>query len=502
MKSNYHFKLILLLLFFYSANAQKKSKDSIDLFMEKYITQRQVPGCAIALLKNNTIVKMNGYGFASLEFNVPVTLKSKFLLDSETKLFTSFAMMKLQEQGKLKLDDPINQYLDSIPAAWQKATIRNLLTHSSGIHDDYVPYYHSASLMEYTNDELYGYALQQPLDFQPGTRTKYNNLGFFLATILIEKVTHTSYPKFMTDSFFAPLGLKDISFAPQDAVVKDYATPYTIRHDSIVRMRDYAVSQQGFSYMMKASVQDLAKFDQLLNDGKVISRESIAEMRKPFITNDGIATFEDLYPMFEGIGYAINFIDGYTIYSKGGASGCLYMQIPARHLTLIIMANQGAGYYNSYELAAYLARFADHSLSNLGNFTPYQYQQVLQKFEAELLPNQPQKKQAVKDPHPELTKQMNQNFINFLSRKFDSGYINLRFTSGIPPGFFGDGKQMLQKLQTFTYAGEFQMHDNHLVLFGEHPERVIAYKVKIDNVDYTFFFYLSDKNRIVMVGPI
>jgi CubicO group peptidase (beta-lactamase class C family) len=304
---------ILFSLFLGNANAQNKVTDTMDRFVQKFMQQGQIPGCAIAILKDNTVVKLKGYGLASIEFNAPVTTKTKFLLDSQTKLFTAIALMKLQEQGKIKLDDPIDKYLDSIPASWHNVSIRNLLTHSSGIHDSYVPVYNDdVSLMEYTQEQLYHRAIEQPLDFKTGDNISYNNLGFFLATIIIEKVTHVPYQNYMTDSFFAALGLTNISFAPQEDIIKNYATAYTLKNNKIVHMRDYAISQQGFSYMMKASVEDLAKFDVLFNTEKVISKRSVDEMRKLFITNDNLYKAERYGAGFIGITYEVWCVDGYT----------------------------------------------------------------------------------------------------------------------------------------------------------------------------------------------
>ena len=152
--------ITLFFLFLGKANAQQKATDTIDRFVQKFMQHSQIPGCAIAILKDNTVVKLKGYGLASVEFNAPVTTKTKFLLDSQTKLFTAIAFMKLQEQEKIKLDDPISKYLDSIPAAWHSVTIRNLLTHSSDIHDSYVTGYNDdVSLMEYTREQLYHRAI-------------------------------------------------------------------------------------------------------------------------------------------------------------------------------------------------------------------------------------------------------------------------------------------------------------------------------------------------------
>lgn len=467
------FKTCLILFFFISLkpDAQNVVRQAIDSCVLKFMREYQIPGCAIVILKDNTVVRMKAYGWASLEYSVPVTLKTKFLLDSQTKLFTAMAIMKLREEGKLKLDDPINLYLDSIPAAWENVTIRNLLTHSSGIRDNYVPLYNGSSSMEYSQQELYHYALQQPLDFKTGDRVVYNNLAFFLATILIEKITHIPYPKYMVEQFFTPLGLNSISFADQHQVVKNYATAYALENNSIVRMRDYAISQQGFSYMMKASIEELAKFDMLFNEGKVLHSESIAEMRALYVTNDHVSGMEELSVMYQGIAYEINFMNGYTSYTKTGGTGTIYTQIPGLKLTVIILSNREKDH--KAELSLRLARIADPSLTI----------------------HHPQK-----DPDPSLTKSMKLIFIDLLSGKFDTSKVNPKFFLLYPPTFYEKRKADLPQFQSFTYSGQQKMQDRNLILSGEHVDRVLIYNVKIDNLKFPQFFYLSDKGKVLLVN--
>ena len=434
--------------------------------------QGQVPGCAIAILKDNTVVKLKGYGLASIEFNAPVTTKTKFLLDSQTKLFTAIALMKLQEQGKIKLDDPINNFLDSIPASWHNITVRNLLTHSSGIHDSYVPAYNNdVSLLEYTQEQLYHRAIEQPLDFKTGDDISYNNLGFFLATIIIEKVTHVPYQDYMTNSFFAPLGLTDISFAPQEDVVKNYATAYTLKSNRIVHMRDYAISQQGFSYMMKASVEGLAKFTVLFNNGKVISKSSIDEMRKLFVTNDNLNKIEERFLQgFIGIAYEVWFVDGYTAYFKTGGAGTIYMQIPALHLTVVILSNREID-------------------DRVGMAT------VLARLVSPVLKNNPASHVQFKSEDSSLTKQMKFTFINCISGKNDSAKLNPVFFSFFPHKY--DDQKVVQQLKSFKYAGQYKMNDRNLVLYGSRADKVIAYKAKLADLDLLVYFYLSDGGKIL-----
>jgi D-alanyl-D-alanine carboxypeptidase len=451
---------------------QKKSEDTIDRFVKKMMKHYQIPGCAIAILKDNTVIKLKGYGLASIEFNVPVTTKTKFLLDSQTKLFTAIALMKLQELGEITLDDPINKYLDSIPASWHNVTIRNLLTHSSGIRDNYVPDYGTGvSLMEYTQEQLYHQAINQPLDFKTGDNISYNNLGFFLATIIIEKVTHLPYQDYMTNEFFGPLGLTNISFAPQEDVESNYATAYTLKNNRIVHMRDYAISQQGFSYMMKSSVEDLAKFSVLFNNEKVISKRSIDEMRKLFITNDNLCKIEQRFGAgFIGLAYEIWFVDGHTAYSKTGGAGTIYMQIPDLHLTVIILSNRE--HYDKVGMATVLARLAAPALKN----------------------NSEGHAQS-KNEDSLLTKQMKSTFIHCLSAENDSGRLKPVFFSFFPHQY--DERNVVQQLKSFRYAGEYEMNDRTLVLYGSHADKVIVYNAKLADLDLLVYFYLSDDGKIL-----
>ena len=325
--------------------------------------------------------------------------------------------------------------------------------------------------MEYTEGQLYHQAIQQSLDFKTGDAITYNNLGFFLATIIIEKVTHVPYQNYMTDSFFAPLGLTNISFAPQENIVKNYATAYTLKDNTIVHMRDYAISQQGFSYMMKASVEDLAKFDVLFNNEKVISKRSIDEMRKLFITNDNLNKIEQRFESgFIGIAYEVWFVDGYTAYFKTGGAGTIYMQIPALHLTIIILSNRQAD--NVVDMATVLARLA----SPVFKINPASQIQ----FRNEDL---------------SLTKQMKFTFINCISGKNDSAKLNPVFFSFFPHKY--DDKKVTEQLTSFTYAGQYKMNDRNLILYGSNADKVIAYKAKLNDLDLLVYFYLSADGKIL-----
>jgi hypothetical protein len=269
----------------------------------------------------------------------------------------------------------------------------------------------------------------------------------------------------------SPLGLGSISFAAQKEVVTNYATAYALEDDRIVHMRDYALSQQGFSYMMKASIEELAQFDKLFNEGKVINKKSIDEMRKFFVTNDHLTGIEEKLMQFQGIAYEINFIDGYTTYSKGGAAGTMYMQVPGLHLTVIILSNRLNDHVPM--LTCQLARIAEPVLAN---------------------------HQSAKDADTSLTAKMKHAFIDIMSGMFDSVEVNPKYFLLNSPDFYKERKKDVEQLTSFTYAGQHKMEDRNLMLSGEHTDRVMIYNIKIGALEFPEFFYLSDKGKILFLS--
>jgi CubicO group peptidase (beta-lactamase class C family) len=107
--------------------------DKTDDYVSEKLKQYRIPGAAILVIKDGKIIKKNNYGTYSIEFNLPVTDSSIFPLASVTKIFTSTVVMKLVEQGQLSLDQPVTDFMDSLPDSWKQIRIRHLLSHTSGI---------------------------------------------------------------------------------------------------------------------------------------------------------------------------------------------------------------------------------------------------------------------------------------------------------------------------------------------------------------------------------
>ena len=151
--------------------AQTAPLDRVDRVVNAEMARTKTPGVAIAVVQKGCVVVAKGYGFANVEHNVPSTLETVFQSGSLGKQFTAAGVMLLVEQGKIGLDDPLTKYFLDAPATWRGITVRNLLTHTSGIPDYEGAADSSVAIdlrRDYTEDDLQRFAYRLTLEFPPG----------------------------------------------------------------------------------------------------------------------------------------------------------------------------------------------------------------------------------------------------------------------------------------------------------------------------------------------
>ncbi len=174
----------------------------MEAIVQSYVSEKKFMGCVL-LARGSNVLLDKGYGFANLEWEIPNSPSAKFRLGSVTKQFTAASFLLLQERGKLKVTDPVKKYMPDAPAAWDKITIFNLLTHSSGIPNfTSFPDYASQEPFDTTPEKLVARFRDKPLDFQPGEKMSYSNSGYVLLGYLIEKISGESYEKFVQEEHF------------------------------------------------------------------------------------------------------------------------------------------------------------------------------------------------------------------------------------------------------------------------------------------------------------
>jgi CubicO group peptidase (beta-lactamase class C family) len=157
------------------ATAERVASSKVDAAVEAQRKAQRIPGVSLAVCRDGKVVKASGYGLANVELDVPVTPETVFQTGSVGKQFTSMAIMMLYEEGKMGLDDKVTKYIPESPAAWKEVTIRQLLTHTSGIAD----YGGEEQTMgkgvinfrkDYTEEELVRAFANMPMDFAPGDK--------------------------------------------------------------------------------------------------------------------------------------------------------------------------------------------------------------------------------------------------------------------------------------------------------------------------------------------
>jgi CubicO group peptidase (beta-lactamase class C family) len=264
--------------------AMPKLESVIDSILSEGTAGKR-PGIAVLVMRDGKVLFEKGYGYASLEHDVRVTPDTKFPVASITKQFTASAILRLQEQGKLSVTDPLAKYFPDFPKGKQ-ITLHQLLTHTSGIHNFALrPDYEISAASPIDFDELLEIMRKEPFDFEPGSRFSYSNSGYLLLGEIVAKVSGKSFAEFLKTEFFEPLGMKDTSVHAPDviaphqvrafAILPHQATGYGFRDNVTKRMTSWDATSFGGAGALISTVRDLGRWNQALLAGKVLSEASL-----------------------------------------------------------------------------------------------------------------------------------------------------------------------------------------------------------------------------------
>lgn len=266
--------------------------DTIDAWVEAYMHAHHIPGLALGIYRAGRIVETRRYGLADVELHVPVTAHTIFQSGSVGKQFTSAMVLLLVRDGKLALDDPITKYLPEGASVWKGITIRNLLTHTSGIED-----YEGADptivdlRRDYTDQELVRRFARLPLLFQPGTTWSYSNTGYVLLGIIIDRVTGAHWNVYLHDRVFGPLGMTTARMIGLSDIIPNRASGYVLDHGHLANQAwvspTWEHTADGALYF---TVLDLARWDAGLSGDAFLTPAEKREMWTPVHLTDGTTT--------------------------------------------------------------------------------------------------------------------------------------------------------------------------------------------------------------------
>lgn len=318
----------------------------VDDFIRAEMQKQRIPGLSIAVVKDRRIVKLAGYGVANLETGTPAAPDTVYKIASLSKPFIASAVLLLAQQNRLRLDDPINPYLEGAPESWNGITIRQLLSHTSGLARDpadYHPYQEQKPMAVIAS----AYAL--PLSSAPGARFLYSNIGYYILAQIIEKAAAQPWEGFVADRLFKPAGLQ-ATRPLTSAIVPGRASGYDMRDGERVNAENWVAARPSAAFL--SSARDLARWDIFLDTHSPLSADSLAQMRTPPKLADG-RTSE------YGLGWYVETYLGHArIHHDGQYPGfrSTWERFPDDGLTVIILTNAGrpsvdamalkvAGYY-------------------------------------------------------------------------------------------------------------------------------------------------------------
>jgi CubicO group peptidase (beta-lactamase class C family) len=312
-----------------------------DEVVRSQMQEQKIPGVSLAVMREGKILKATGYGLANLELNVPVTPESVFHSESVGKTFTAVGVLILVDDGKVALHDKITKYFPEAPAAWKEVTVRQLLTHTSGI-TDYLGEFGGKSFVDlqknYTEDEVVRIIAGQPLDFQPGEKRAYSNSGYVILGALIRRVTGKNWADFLQEHIFGPLGMASTRVISEADIIPNRTSGYHLVNGQWKNTDWVAPSLNTLADgTLYTNILDMAKWDEALSTEKILKRTTIDQMWIPIKLNNGT-----IFP--QGLCFRIDNINGHRLAWKDGEFQG-YTTIMSRylddHLTVVVLTNLG-----------------------------------------------------------------------------------------------------------------------------------------------------------------
>jgi CubicO group peptidase (beta-lactamase class C family) len=292
-----------------------------------------VPGCAIAVIKNGSLLLHEIHGYADLENEVVVTSNTNFRLASVSKHFTAAAILELCDRNLLSLEDTLDRYFPEFPNYGKRVTIKQLLTHTSGLVDyeelmdkNDTDQIHDREILELLVRQNHGY-------FEPGSTFCYSDGGYCLLALIVEQVSGESFASFMRSEIFIPLGMKN-SFVNEEGItdIPNRAYGYSRQGTEWARTDQNATSATVGDGGIYSSISDLAIWDQALESRGLFEKQILTDLQPS--------------PIYYGFGFFLKEYQGMQVqYHSGSSIGFRngYYRVPQQGLTIFFLSNRNEG---------------------------------------------------------------------------------------------------------------------------------------------------------------
>ena len=310
----------------------------VDSLAEAAIAAGPLAGLSIGVGQGNDVLVAKGYGYADLENDVPATAQTVYRIGSITKQFTALAILELRERGLVSLDDAITKFLPGYSTQGHRVTVHHLLTHTSGIRSYTTlgpDFWGGAVRLDLSHEQPIDMFEDEPFDFPPGERWKYNNSGYYLLGVIVERATGEPYRDYVERHVFQPLGMRGSSYCDERTIVPHRAAGYALSDGILYNDGPISMNVPGAAGALCSTVLDLLKWQRALNDDVLISEESRRRMTAESTLGDGSGTRY-------AYGLGVRMINGRRVLTHaGGINGfsTILTHCPEDDLTVAVLAN-------------------------------------------------------------------------------------------------------------------------------------------------------------------
>ena len=327
-----------ILLFFYitliSTGVSQTKEAKIDqLLNEKF--KSNTTGAVILISKKGKPTYRKAFGLSNLELNVKMKPENIFEIGSMTKQFTAVSILMLVEQGQISLQDEITKFIPDYPTHGQKITIHHLLNHTSGIKSyTRMKKLFSVARRDMKPQELINFFKDEPIDFKPGEKYKYNNSAYIILGYIIEQTSGISYADYIQKNIFDKLNMSNSMYASHSKIIKKRASGYHNRGGYQNAMYiSHTLPYAGGSLM--STIDDLNKWQQALTQNKLLKKETLQKAHTNYTLNNG-------EKINYGYGWNIKTINNEVSYEHGGSIfgyKSMGVYIPNKDIYVVILTN-------------------------------------------------------------------------------------------------------------------------------------------------------------------
>jgi CubicO group peptidase (beta-lactamase class C family) len=311
--------------------------DDIDDYVKGQMQKLHIPAVSVAVIKDGSLIKAEGYGLADMEHGIPARPDTVFKIGSVSKQFLATGIMLLVQDGRVALDDKVSKYLAEAPSTWEAITLRHLLAHTSGLVREgpgFDPHKVQPDI------EVIKTAYPLPIQFKPGEKWQYSNLGYFVLAEVIHRVSGKPWGDFLAERVFAPLGMTATRVTSVADIVPNRANGYAWKVDKFQNTENWPAVRPSGAFLSTAL--DLAKWEAALLADHVLKGSTKTEMWTPALLNDGRK-----YPY--GFGWQLDDFpagspapSGVPMIRHGGSMPGFragYFRWPKHGLTVIVLTN-------------------------------------------------------------------------------------------------------------------------------------------------------------------